>query len=127
MRQVTNSFGRVYAADNKVFEKKQDAHKEYQSQLAKIAMELNRAEARSIAEFRKKVGLTTFENDAKIIHEKIMEAVIILAACHEMGKTQSVIDEAALKVANTRIMYDSICKRIFKICLKHGLKSEHMK
>lgn len=106
---------------------KDQAEYEYQIQVAKIQLSSFQIEAREKEAFRKEVGLTTFENDAKVIHGKIMEAVVVLAACHEMGKTQSVIDEAALRVANTRIMYDSVCRKIFKICLKHGLKSEHMK
>ncbi len=116
-----------YQMDRKVFEKKQDAEKEYQIQLAKIQIAALQMEDREKAEFRKEVGLTLLENDAKILKDKVFEASVELAFCHEMGKTKFVIDEAALKVANTQMMYNSVCKKIFKICLKHGLKSEYLK
>lgn len=116
-----------YQVDQKIFNSKESAKNEQQVQLAKIQIALLQEEKKREAEFRKSVGLTLLENDAKVIHESIMEAVIILALCHETGKTKSVTDEAALRVANTRIMHDSVCKRIFKVCLKHGLKSEHLK
>ncbi len=116
-----------FELDKKVYETRKDAENEYQIQLAKIQITALQMEEREKAEFRKKVGLTLLENDAKIIHDSIFKATVELAFCHEMGKTQYVIDKAALRVANTQMMYNSVCKKIFKICLKHGLKSEHMK
>ena len=116
-----------YKVDQKVYEKRSDAENDYQIQLAKIKIEVHRMEMQQQEDFRKEVGLTLLENDAKILKGKVFEASIELAFCHEMGKTKFVIDEAALKVANTQMMYNSVCKKIFKICLKHGLKSEYLK
>ena len=94
---------------------------------AKIDIEIAKKEAELEAHDRRVMGLTHLEQDASVIFASIQKAVIELVFCHEMGKTQYVIDEAALRVANTRMMYDSVCRKIFKLCLKHGLKSEHMK
>jgi len=116
-----------FQLDKKVYETRAQAENEAQIQIAKIQLAQLQIEAREKETFRKEVGLTLLENDAKILKGKVFEATVELAFCHEMGKNKFVKDEAALKVANTRIMYDSVCKRIFKICLKHGLKSEYLK
>ena len=117
----------AFKLDDKIFETRAQAEQETQIQIAKIQLAQMQLEEREKAEFRKEVGLTLLENDAKILKGKVFEATVELAFCHEMDKNKYVKDEAALKVANTRIMYDSVCKRIFKICLKHGLKSEYLK
>jgi len=107
--------------------KEKEIEAEAQLQLAKIQLEVHRIELEQQTAFRKEVGLTLLENDAGILKEKVFKASVELAFCHEMGKTQYVIDQAALKVANTQMMYNSICRKIFKICMKHGLKSEYLK
>ena len=94
---------------------------------AKIDLEILKKEAELEAHDRRTMGLTHLEQDASVIFASIQKAVIELTFCHEMGKTQYVIDKAVLRVTNTRLMYDSVCRKIFKLCLKHGLKSEHMK
>jgi len=124
---VNHNGNKAYEVDNKLYQTQMEAKVDIQVQRAKIDIEILRLEQQRIADFRKKVGLTLLENDASVMFTKTRQAVIELAFAHEMGKTQYVIDQAALAVANTRTMYDSVCRKIFKICLKHGLKSEHLK
>lgn len=78
-------------------------------------------------QFRDDIGLTLMENDAKMLHAKLVQAAIELAFVIEMDKNDYVTEKAKRKVVNTRTMYNAVCKRIFKVCLKHGVKSEHTK
>jgi len=103
------------------------AEYEYQIQMAKIDIELKQKELELEVLNRREIGLFHLEQDASVIFASLQKAVIELAFYHEMGKNKFVLDDAALKVANTRIMYDSVCRKIFKLCIKHGLKSEHLK
>jgi len=117
----------VNRIDESVFDTKSQAEYDLAAMKARIQMELIKAEQERGEIFRREVGLTHLEQDAHVIFSKLQQAVIELAFYHKMDKNKFVIDKAALKVANTRIMYDSLCKKIFKLCLKHGLKSEHLK
>lgn len=99
---------------------------EHHQQLAKIQIASKQLEIEVAEEFRKKVGLADLERIANVCFGKIQRAVIELVFCREMDKNKFVMDEAELKVASRRIEYDSVCKKIFKVCIKHGLKSEHL-
>lgn len=78
-------------------------------------------------QFRDDIGLSLMESDAKALHAKLVEAAIELAFVIEMDKNDYVTEKAKRKVVNTRSMYNAVRKRIFKVCLKHGVKSEHSK
>ncbi len=109
--------------------KKFERRAEYDLEIlkAKIQIQLNEAEAQQAEIYRREIGLTHLEQDASVIFTSLQKAVVELTFYHEMDKNKLVLDKAALRIANTRKMYDSVCRKIFKICLKHGLKSEHMK
>jgi len=100
---------------------------EMKSMRIKIDQEIEGKRIELEAVKRREIGLTHLEQDADVIFTKLQEAVVELTFYHEMDKNKFVLDNAALKIANTRTMYDSVCRKIFKICLKHGFKSEHMK
>lgn len=122
--------------ENKFYQKKEEAESQAEAakstaqaeldiQIAKFKLAQIEHEQRAEAEFRAEIGLTLLENDANILREKLVKARLELAFCVEMDKSNYMIGEAKLRVQNTRVMYDGIRKKIFKICLKHGVKSEH--
>ena len=114
-----------YKLDKQIFDTQADA--ELAQLKARVQMELHKAEIDQELLFRKDIGLTLMESDAKMLHQKLVEAAIELAYVVEMDKNDYVTDKAKRKVVNTRIMYNEVCKRIFKVCLQHGVKSEHTK
>lgn len=109
-----------------------DAQMDVKIKQIQMGIELQRIEHDRLVDlvdkqFRDDIGLSLMENDAKILHEKLVKAAIELAFVIEMDKNDYVTEKAKRKVINTRTMYNEVCKRIFKICLKHGVKSEHTK
>jgi len=124
----------MYQIKNQFYQKKEEAQvdatksaaqAELDLQIAKFKLAQIEHEQRAEAEFRAEIGLTLLENDAGILQEKLIKARLELALYVEMDKNEYVIGEAKLRVQNTRVMYNGIRKKIFKICLKHGVKSEH--
>ena len=125
----------MYQVNDKIFDRQSDAqweaHKadiEVQAKILELQHDKNKMilEVQKESRFRRHIGLTQLEQDADVIFGKIQQTVIELAVCYEMDKNDFVMGQASRKVANTRIMYNSVCKQIFKICLTHGVKSEHM-
>ena len=117
----------MYKVDNKLFDSKAQAEFEYQKMLHKIRIvEIDMA-ANQERDFRGQVGLTKLEGKAKIKFDEVQRAVAELAMCHAMEKNDFVINEASLKVSCVHDEYMMICKNVFKVCMQHGLKSEHMK
>jgi len=111
--------------DNIMKAKETQLDYEYHNQLAKIQIEQHKLKAEAELEFRKEIGLHHVERDAAVLRDALLKASVELAFAVEMDHNNFVIDQAKLKVKNTRIMYNDVRKKIFKICLKHGVESEH--
>ena len=124
MYQIKNQFYKK-ECDSQAQVEKDRAQAELDMQIAKFKLAQIQHEQQVEAEFRAEIGLTLLENDAGILQEKLIKARLELALYVEMDKNEHMISEAKLRVQNTRVMYNGIRKKIFKICLKHGVKSEH--
>lgn len=119
--------GNLYecSLDKKVY----DTHAQAEFELKKLQMEIELHEHQLYAKeeqaFRLKIGLTNLEGDANILRDALLKASVELAFAVEMDHSKYIIKKAKLKASNTRKMYQGVRKKIFTICLKHGVKSEH--